>query len=244
MLARTLAALALAILVAPPATLRAAVPSGPRLSFVSLPGYRTAVQGSRWPAGARIAFSVQSASGVQVLHLRPTAGGRFLVGINAVDLCDGSRLEADDTADHRVILRGPTLACPPNARPHRPVLTLLKGKLLTPGKVAVFGPAPVRHLVSLEVGDILYLWEPGEDRPAFWPSPDFVYLTPEKRGRTVDQDCSGRPSATPADCTAGFYWEWIATRPGRTAIDLAPPCRRLRPACGLHDLLIELRIDL
>jgi len=116
------------------------------------------------------------------------------------------------------------------------------GQHLNTATASLYGPAPPRGPVQLAPGSQLYLWEPGVDRAAFVPGADASFLLLVKHGQTQAQDCSGMPSPTPADCQAGFYWVWMAIKPGRTFVDLTPACRQVHQLCTVTDVSFEVRI--
>ncbi|GAC1321579.1 MAG: hypothetical protein NVS2B16_03160 [Chloroflexota bacterium] len=241
---RIVAAFVLCLLIVWPVSAHAAgAATGPTLSIVPAPGYRLAVRGMGWPAGARLHLLARTPGGVDSVHLRVTSRGYFLVGLNNVDPCAGARFDAFDAFDHHATVRAPQTACASPGRSFRPLLAVVRGGHLPHLRLTVFGPALPRGVQTLYVGDRLYVWQPGQGRPSVWPRSDSTYLQLIRRGRTVDQDCSGMPAATPADCNAGFWWEWMSVRPGHTEIDLVPACRQSRIRCGSQEAVIEVQIE-
>lgn len=240
---RFLAGLALTFVLACPLTAAAATRSGPSLTLAAAPGYRLAVTGTHWPSGAVLSLLTQIDAHREIVRLQATNRGTFLVGITANDPCGFVRFEAADALGHRVDLRGPQYVCSSSIRTPRFRFTVLVGKRIPSHRVSIFEPSSARGPVELDVGDRIYVWQPGEMRAAFVPHADASYLQLQRQGRTADQDCSGIPAPTPAQCNAGSYWEWIALQAGRTMIDLSPACRQARPACAMPDMVIDVRID-
>jgi hypothetical protein len=206
--------------------------SAPALQFVSKTGYRVAVEGTGWRPNHRVTFSLAQGSPVFGLELRSTSRGAFIVGVKNIDLCNGDSFAAGDLAGHRAQLAGPGLGCAVNPHPPTPQLTVVKGKLLSIAVTHIDTP-PYEHSVVIRQADALYLWESGTTNPAFVPSAPATFFFLIGHGQTP-------PSACPeVECGAGFYWEWVGMKRGRTGIAMNPSCR---PQCEIPSYLIPVRI--
>jgi hypothetical protein len=208
----------------------------PAMRLVAVGGHRIAVHGTGWPARDRMVLSVRYGGGSEGLELGSTARGAFTVAADSIDLCGGVTFVARDSAGHRATVQGPPLKCASRINPPRPVFTVLSGTKLQPHEVRVLG-ATGPHDVILHVGDALYLWLGGTATPVFLPKTKARYLFPLSMGTTPPRACAQ------VDCQAGFFWRWIALRPGETGIDLSPACRQTTPPCEIPDLLLRVHIE-
>lgn len=226
---------ALVLLVSSAIPALAAKPSTPVLRFVTVPHYRLTVVGTGWPQQARVVLALHAGPWVVGDELRTTKSGAFRVGVNNVDLCGGVTFLARDLARHRATLRGPALMCPSPVNPPVPKIMVLIGKQTQPHEIRIYSHAFPKSAI-MYLGEKLYVWEPGTLRPFYDPKVDENYLALSAQGRTPPRLCP-QP-----DCDAGFYWEWVAVRSGRTLVDMSPSCLQSKPACALPDFAIQIQI--
>ena len=207
----------------------------PSLRLVRVSGYRLAVDGQGWPSQKRLVVAFRAGSWLGGLELQTTLNGSFRVGMNNLDRCGtGVTVTARDFGGHTRQLRAPALLCPPLPDPPTPALTLLQSRPANPLEVRSIAPAAPSS-VTLKRGNHFYLWEPGKDQPAFTAAADENYLLPFGQGPSAAPGCT-------QSCDLGFYWEWVAVKNGRTAVDLSPACRQSSPPCAAPDLRIDVQI--
>ncbi|GAC1334858.1 MAG: hypothetical protein NVSMB22_27440 [Chloroflexota bacterium] len=239
----TLLAAACAIGAVPPGGVTGTQAVAPSLHFTTRAGYKVAVAGVHWGAQRSVLFTVKAAGGPVSVALKSAQDGRFLVGITKIDLCGGSTYRATNMATRASVkLKGPALLCPNRLPESKPVVTVLHGTSLPTREVDVVG-AELQGASDLHVGDVLAVYEPGNDRPAFVPDVDARYFAPVAHGTQVSP-CPPTPSTRTctAATTVSFYWKWQAIRAGTTGLHLTPACRQAVPACGLADRLVRLHI--
>jgi hypothetical protein len=115
-----------------------------------------------------------------------------------------------------------------------PQLRVLQGKPAKHQVARIYGIQP--RSVTLQDGDELFIWEAGTVRPAFQPHADPAYLAVVGQGTTPPRACP-QPG-----CDAGFYWDYVALRPGTTLVDMSPGCRELTPPCAAPDFALTVKI--
>jgi hypothetical protein len=122
------------------------------------------------------------------------------------------------------------------------VLHVIVGRSITPPAVDILNGHPAT--VTVHIGQVLYLWEPGVTAPTFQAqvvggtgtataSSPLVLID---AGQTAPKDCAQ------VDCAAGFYWRWLAVRTGDTGIVLSAACRMAKPPCMLPDFVIAVHV--
>ncbi len=205
------------------------------LSLVSLAGKGVGVHGAGWGHG-RVVLSLQTGPWVLAVSLRPTATGTFTVTAPGVNLCAGVVLVAHDTHGHGKKVHGPPLGCASPADYPRPRLQVTLGKRVASPTVRILDAHPAS--ITLHVGDVLYLWEPGTTAPFFSPresgTPGVLQLIAQ--GQTTAKPCAE------AECAAGFYWKWLAVKTGDSGIELSAACRQSKPPCMLPDFVIRVQV--
>jgi hypothetical protein len=206
----------------------------PSIRFVTAPGYTLALSGKGWGARANVRIIVRAGNFVGSRHVRVTRTGQFLLGVS-VSLCAGAQFDVFSRSHHATI-HSPGLACALRVNPPAPQMIVLRGQLGKTSETRAIDPQITGSPLTLRVGDTLYLWEPGTTRPLFTPGPDPSYLAQVAQGTTPPRACAQ------TDCAAGFYWRWLALRPGQTGIRLEPACRLSKPQCELPDRILEVTI--
>jgi hypothetical protein len=90
---------------------------------------------------------------------------------------------------------------------------------------------------KMSVGQGLFLWEPGTQRPMARPGGDPHYL------RLVYRKHIGQCPPN-ASCIAppGFVWRYVAIQAGQTQLVLIPACRAAKPPCMLAERVIRISI--
>lgn len=225
----------LALLLISAVTAAPASASNRTLSLVSLPGKAVAVHGTGWGRG-RLVVSLQTGPWVLAVSLRPTAAGTFTVAAPGANLCAGVEFGTYDIHGHAKSVHGPPLGCASPADYPRPRLQVTSGTHAASPTVRIIAAHPAS--VTLHIGDVLYLWEPGTTAPFFNPrlsgTPAVLQLVAQ--GQTPAKTCAE------SDCAAGFYWKWLAVQTGDSDIDLSAACRQSKPPCMLPDFLIRVHV--
>jgi hypothetical protein len=106
--------------------------------------------------------------------------------------------------------------CPPNA--YTSSLVVLQGALIRPRVTTIYGSSHGKIIV-IKRGDSIHLWESGKSSPKLMPSAPDKYFSLIGHG-WLPVACA----AVGPGCTAGFYWQWIGMRLGKTNIVLQPWC--------------------
>jgi hypothetical protein len=156
--------------------------------------------------------------------------------MNSVDLCGGVSSDVYTRSGRHVHLSSPSLSCAPAPDMPAPTVTVLQGAALSTAPAQLFTLQTPANPFQLPVGQTLYFWEPGTHQPLFAPRADPAYL------ELIDQGTTAARACAQPDCVAGFYWRWLAVRPGNTGIDFSPACRQVKPQCELPDRLVEVTI--
>jgi hypothetical protein len=229
--------LALAMTAVPAGRFGHAQQSVPALHFTKAAGFQLGVSGQGWPHRGRLNLVVRSGASAAGLRFRSTSAGTFLLGINSVDVCSGVRFDVYTRSGRHAQIQTPQRGCPSVGDPSVPVVTVLQGTVLRPSEARLLALQTPAGPFHLRVGQTLYFWLPGTLRPAFVPKTNPAYLVLVTQGTTAARAC-----AQP-DCSAGFFWRWLAVQSGTTAIDLSPACRQSKPQCEIADRLIEVTID-
>jgi hypothetical protein len=207
----------------------------PALRFTAVPGYRISIAGSGWLGGSLITFTASEGTIDAGLVLRATKRGGFVVGINNIDPCAGIAFEARDFSGDHFTLPGPALGCVSPYPLPTPVLKVVKGHAVTISVKHVDGTGN-RHPVVIRLGDAVYVWESGSENPSLVPSVRTAYFQLIGKGQTLARRCSK------VECAAGFFWEWVGMKVGKTTIALEPACAAAKPPCLAPVLLIPVRI--
>jgi hypothetical protein len=206
------------------------------MKFVTLHSGGLGVQGTGWGRGT-VTLSLQTGPWTVGLTVRPNARGKFRVALQKLNPCAGADIHAYDARGRSVELRRRDLQCPTPAELPRPVLHAVVGKSTAPATVQILAARPAS--VTLHVGTVLYLWEPGTTAPAFRPQltgNSSTLLVLVDAGQTAPRACAQ------VDCAAGFYWKWVAVSAGDAGISLSAACRSSSPPCMLPDYLIRVQI--
>jgi hypothetical protein len=207
----------------------------PILQFQPTSGYRMSIAGSDWSANQPVTIAVDQTPTVTGLELRTTSAGTFSVGVKNIDLCTHAVVGARDLLGDAVTLPGPALECTSRFPVPVPVLTILSGAALKVAQTHVDGWGPSGS-ITIRLGDAIYVWEAGKNRPLAEPEIDPSFFQLNAEGTTDLRACSG------AECSAGFYWEYIGVRAGRTTLTLNPSCRKSTPPCEIPSRAIAVRI--
>lgn len=233
----------LALLLFATAAVPAAAGSGRTLKIVNLRSGGLGVQGIGW-GQTRLEVSLITGPWTVGLSIRPNLRGRFRVKAVGANPCAGLLFRAIDTHGHRKTVRGPQLGCNVPADLPRPELHVVVGRAVTPATVKVLASHP--GSVTLHVGELLYLWEPGTTVPA-WTPRLLDSAGTQTSGRPLQLVDAGQtpPRACPqVDCDAGFYWKWLAVATGDTGITLSAACRASTPPCMVPDFIIRVHVVL
>jgi hypothetical protein len=206
----------------------------PSLRLVSEPSYRISVHGRHWRPLSEVAFSVTQGSTVTGLALRATSIGTFIVGIKNINLCAGEVFNAWDLGGDHASIHGPALPCPVPLRLPKPELTVLKGEAIPLAPVHVDGPTG--KTVQINIGNAIYVWQPGTKHPAYFPSVPSTYFALIGAGTTPPRACPE------VECSQGFYWEWVGIHAGNSVVSMTPWCRRQKPVCEIASWVISVRI--
>ena len=224
-------------LVLPVAVLSLAAPGGvrrsgtPTLQFQPQPGYAQGIGGDGWPSTAPLTVSVTQGSTVSGLELSTSEFGSFTVGVRTIDVCLGEIYAVRDFQGDRLTLKGPK-TCKATKTPPVPSLIVTGGTEL--GFHVTHVDSPPKKRVSFKVGDAVLVWEPGTGNAEFQPAALSSYLELVDRGVTKKQTCSA------AECAAGFFWEWVGMKRGKTAIKMTPSCS---PKCKTASYWVPLTIN-
>jgi hypothetical protein len=212
-----------------------AVAGSRTLRVVTIPGKGVGVAGTGWGQG-RVVVSLQTGPWVLAVSVQPNARGRFSIAAIGANLCARVLFRAFDAHRHGKSAKGPPLGCASPADYPRPHLVVVSGRRVAPPSVRVVGTHPAS--VTLHVGDVLYLWEPGTTTAFFSPqlADSLGILQLIAQGQTPAKTCAE------ADCAAGFYWKWLAVGTGETSITLSAACREAKPPCMVPDFLIRIHI--
>jgi hypothetical protein len=104
------------------------------LQFATVPGYRVAVAGRRWARDAHLTFALREQSGRHWVRssmvLQATSSGSILVGVSHLKRCAGLQVTVVDRIGHTVRLGTLQASCTATGKLLKPVLTVLKGKLV------------------------------------------------------------------------------------------------------------------
>lgn len=208
--------------------------TAPRLRIVHKSGFKISIKGSGWASKSRVTFSVNQGLGVEGLELLTSSSGTFIVGIRHIDLCHHSAFTSRDLTGHTATLHVSTRACATRSPEPVPELKVLKGSCVGMSVTHVDGPA--HPAVVINLGNAIYIWQPGAKHPAYLPAAPFKYFDLLDRGTTQQRACPE------TECAAGFYWEWAALTSGTTGITMTPWCARKKPACLTPTYVIRVRI--
>lgn len=219
----------------------AAAGPGRTLKMVTLRSGAPGVEGTGW--GHRpVTVSVSEGRWVVGITVQPNDSGTFRLASTSLNLCARPLFRAYDAHGHYRAVAGPPLGCAAPADPPRPRLRAVVGRQVTAPTVQI--PASRPTSVTLHRGDILYLWEPGTNAPAWTPSVEQID-SPNATAlplALVDQGQTAARMCPEVDCAAGFYWKWLAVKTGDTAITLSAACRASKPPCMVPDFIIRVHI--
>jgi hypothetical protein len=220
---------------------RAAQAGLPQLAWATVSGYRFAVAGRYWGSATKVTFSLRQGFPnheeypVEGLVVKTAKDGTFLFGLNNIDLCNGEIFKARDFKGHRAGIIGPVMNCAPNPHPPIPVLTVVRGTMVAISVTHVdrfFGIKPI----VIRLGNALYLWQKGPNHPFWIPSAPSSSFERIGRGLTPFRRCNQ------TECAAGFFWEWVAMKVGRTFVSMDTWCRAHRPYCAVPSFQLRVRI--
>ena len=196
------------------------------------------VVGTRWPSSTRIALTVSFHRRTAHTHLHSTRAGRFGVEIRGVSWCAGLRLAARDAAGHRAELRA-TSTSSSCSRPtgdmaivvHVLTVHQMQAKQIN---LDVSQPVPPR---AVHVGDVLYLYQPGDGDPRLLLLPD------QEHFRLIDHGAIG-PCPAAANCPPppGSFWTLAVVQAGDAIVTVSHACRQSTPPCMLPDRAIRIAI--
>lgn len=207
----------------------------PSLAFVARPGHPVTVAGKNW--GRRVVVTARIGDATGGISLGAQSGGTFTVAIDYSVPCGGITVEARDYRGDDATIRRPGPLCPNRIGEPPPVVSVVQGSHRTPRVRVLTHPSTPRK-VTLHLGDVLQITEPGGPNPAFLPLADAPHLA--LLGHAVQESaaCTQAPCVQQGD----QFWQWIAVQRGRATVTLSPACRQSDPPCERPEALIAITI--
>lgn len=203
----------------------------PSVRLVSPNGYEFGVSGHRWPRNHVIVVTIACdmlTNGpyypwpVQGVELRTAHDGSFLIGVtkpSVFALCSSTRVGVRDFGGHRASAASPpvTPSLGKLPAPTASRIVIVKGVSLHP-HVTILAASPPTHEVTVRRGDALYLNIPE-------PEKSFGMILPRTDDSYLDLFADGAYNACSRPSTCGlvseaYHYEWIAMKPGVTAITI------------------------
>ena len=202
--------------------------NAPAMTWVKIPGYRSAVVGSGWSPGAEVGVSLSQRGLIAGLEIRTSAKGTFEVGIRKAQCKFGWIAHAQNFAGVEATARG-LHSCGSAVGSTAPALIVNQGHRVQPKVTRIVGLDNGRSGTIVQ-GNAVYLWEKGENHPSLKPTAPSAHFFMIGHGQTCRF----------VSCDRGFFWEWIATTIGHTDITVAPWCAKL--TCRQHGVAIPITI--
>ncbi len=196
------------------------------------------VIGKGWVPLARVSVTVRFYGLHATRHLRASRTGAFGIGLEGVHWCRNLTVVSTDTVGHRIVLHGsiPPSSCPPPSAGTKLVLHVLTAKQMQARQITVDATKP-NLSVTMHVGDVLYVFDPGAGQPSVTLTPDESHFRLIEQGKLPD--CL--PTAS-CPFPPGNYWRLVAIAPGDAIVTLSAACRQSKPPCMLPDRALRVTI--